>query len=156
MRPGRDARPPSFISLLGSQRRLFRSYSARGSPKPRCRLVVAAVVHALKAVAQSRARAEFPQDSTSIAVNDDARREGLEQVLDQLRPCDTLLVWKLDRLGRLLRHLVDTVTGLAERGIGCRSLQETLDTTTPGGKPPSATQCSATSQFACRHPMGTV
>jgi hypothetical protein len=58
----------------------------------------------------------------------------LDQVLDQLRPGDTLVVWKLDRLGRSLRHLVDTVTGLAERGIGFRSLQESIDTTTPGGK----------------------
>jgi DNA invertase Pin-like site-specific DNA recombinase len=55
----------------------------------------------------------------------------LEQLLDQLRPGDTLVVWKLDRLGRSLRHLVDTVTGLAERGIGFRSLQEAIDTTTP-------------------------
>jgi predicted site-specific integrase-resolvase len=38
----------------------------------------------------------------------------LEQVLDQLRPGDTLVVWKLDRLGRSLRHLVDTITGLAD------------------------------------------
>jgi hypothetical protein len=51
-------------------------------------------------------------------------RPTLTQVLDQLRPGDTLVVWKLDRLGRSLRHLVDTVTGLAERGIGFRSLQE--------------------------------
>jgi DNA invertase Pin-like site-specific DNA recombinase len=58
----------------------------------------------------------------------------LEQLLDQLRPGDTLVVWKLDRLGRSLRHLVDTVTGLAEHGIGFRSLQEAIDTTTPGGK----------------------
>jgi DNA invertase Pin-like site-specific DNA recombinase len=58
----------------------------------------------------------------------------LEQVLDQLRPGDTLVVWKLDRLGRSLRHLVDTITGLADRGIGFRSLQEAIDTTTPGGK----------------------
>jgi DNA invertase Pin-like site-specific DNA recombinase len=58
----------------------------------------------------------------------------LEQVLDQLRPGDTLVVWKLDRLGRSLRHLVDMVTGLADRGIGFRSLQEAIDTTTPGGK----------------------
>jgi len=58
----------------------------------------------------------------------------LTQILDQLRPGDTLVVWKLDRLGRSLRHLVDTVTGLAERGIGFRSLQEAIDTTTPGGK----------------------
>src|SRR5215213_6599204 len=61
-------------------------------------------------------------------------RPTLERVLDQLRPADTLVVWKLDRLGRSLRHLVDAVTGLAERGIGFRSLQEAIDTTTPGGK----------------------
>jgi DNA invertase Pin-like site-specific DNA recombinase len=63
-----------------------------------------------------------------------ADRPVLEQVLDQLRPGDALVVWKLDRLGRSLRHLVDTVTGLAERGVGFRSLQEQVDTTTPGGK----------------------
>ena len=57
-------------------------------------------------------------------------RPTLEQVLDQLRPGDTLVVWKLDRLGRSLRHLVDTITSLAERGIGFRSLQEAIDTTT--------------------------
>ena len=61
-------------------------------------------------------------------------RPALAQVLDQLRPGDTLVVWKLDRLGRSLRHLVDTVTGLADRGVGFRSLQEQVDTTTPGGK----------------------
>ena len=61
-------------------------------------------------------------------------RPTLEQVLDQLRPGDTLVAWKLDRLGRSLRHLVDTVTSLAERGVGFRSLQEAIDTTTPGGK----------------------
>jgi DNA invertase Pin-like site-specific DNA recombinase len=59
-------------------------------------------------------------------------RPTLEQLLDQLRPGDTLVVWKLDRLGRSLRHLVDTVTGLAERDIGFQSLQEAIDTTTPG------------------------
>jgi DNA invertase Pin-like site-specific DNA recombinase len=44
------------------------------------------------------------------------------------------VVWKLDRLGRSLRHLVDTATRLADRDIGFRSLQEAIDTTTPGGK----------------------
>jgi DNA invertase Pin-like site-specific DNA recombinase len=61
-------------------------------------------------------------------------RPELTTVLDQLRPGDTLVVWKLDRLGRSLRHLVDTITCPAERGVGFRSLQESIDTTTPGGK----------------------
>ncbi len=63
-----------------------------------------------------------------------AARPALDQVLDQLRPGDTLVVWKLDRLGRSLRHLVDTITVLADRGVEFRSLQEQVDTTTPGGK----------------------
>ena len=63
-----------------------------------------------------------------------ADRPQLTAVLDQLRPGDTLVVWKLDRLGRSLRHLVDTVTTLADRGVGFRSLQEQVDTTTAGGK----------------------
>jgi DNA invertase Pin-like site-specific DNA recombinase len=51
-----------------------------------------------------------------------------------LRPGDTLTVWKLDRLGRSLRHLVDTVTALQEREVGFRSLQENIDTTTATGR----------------------
>src|SRR5205085_4767549 len=54
--------------------------------------------------------------------------------LSHLRSGDTLVVWSLDRLGRSLRHLIDTVTGLQERGIGFKSLQESIDTTTSGGK----------------------
>jgi DNA invertase Pin-like site-specific DNA recombinase len=61
---------------------------------------------------------------TETASGARADRPVLAQVLDQLRPGDTLVVWKLDRLGRSLRHLVDTVTGLAERGVGFRSMQE--------------------------------
>jgi DNA invertase Pin-like site-specific DNA recombinase len=71
---------------------------------------------------------------TETASGARADRPTLAQLLDQLRPGDTLVVWKLDRLGRSLRHLVDTVTGLAEREIGFRTLQEAIDTTTPGGK----------------------
>jgi DNA invertase Pin-like site-specific DNA recombinase len=55
-------------------------------------------------------------------------RPTLEQALDQLRPGDTLVVWKLDRLGRSVRHLVNTVIGLADRDVGFRSLQEAIDT----------------------------
>ena len=61
-------------------------------------------------------------------------RKELAKVLDQLRPGDTLAVWRLDRLGRSLRHLIETVTALAERKIGFRSLTENIDTTTAGGK----------------------
>jgi DNA invertase Pin-like site-specific DNA recombinase len=71
---------------------------------------------------------------TETASGARADRPILEQVLDQLRPGDTLVVWRLDRLGRSLRHLVDTVTSLADRGVGFRTLQEAIDTTTPGGK----------------------
>ena len=71
---------------------------------------------------------------TEAASGARADRPALAQLLDQLRPGDTLVVWKLDRLGRSLRHLVDTVTALAERGVGFRRLQEQVDTTTPGGK----------------------
>src|SRR3954452_10540769 len=61
-------------------------------------------------------------------------RPGLTVALSHLRAGDTLVVWRLDRLGRSLRHLIDTVTGLQERGIGLKSLQESIDTTTSGGR----------------------
>src|SRR3954467_11403085 len=63
-----------------------------------------------------------------------ASRPGLTEALSHLRSGDTLVVWRLDRLGRSLRHLIDTVTGLQERGIGFKSLQESIDPTTSGGK----------------------
>lgn len=61
-------------------------------------------------------------------------RAELAWALEALREGDTLVVWKLDRLGRSLPHLVQTVRSLEERGVGFRSLQESLDTTTSGGK----------------------
>src|ERR687893_739314 len=63
-----------------------------------------------------------------------AERNGLTDALSHLRSGDTLVVWRLDRLGRSLRHLIDTVTALQERGIGFKSLRESIDTTTSGGK----------------------
>jgi DNA invertase Pin-like site-specific DNA recombinase len=63
------------------------------------------------------------------------RRPRLERVLDLLRPGDTLVVWRLDRLGRNLRHPIATVTDLSAREVGFRSLTEGIDTTTPTGRP---------------------
>ena len=63
-----------------------------------------------------------------------AQRPELAKVLDQLRPGDTLVVWRLDRLGRSIRHLIDQLQALEERGVGFRSLQETIDTTSSGGR----------------------
>jgi DNA invertase Pin-like site-specific DNA recombinase len=51
-----------------------------------------------------------------------------------VREGDTLVVWRLDRLGRSLEHLIETVTALEERGVGFQSLQESIDTTTSGGR----------------------
>ena len=61
------------------------------------------------------------------------RRPQLDQVLADLRPGDTLVVWRLDRLGRSLRHLIDVVNDLEHRGIAFRSLRESIDTTSPAG-----------------------
>src|SRR5262245_35282166 len=61
-------------------------------------------------------------------------RPGLTEALAYLREGDVLIVWKLDRLGRSLPHLIETVMGLEQRGIGLRSLTEQIDTTTPGGR----------------------
>lgn len=61
-------------------------------------------------------------------------RPGLEKALQRLREGDTLVVWKLDRLGRSLKHLIESVHALEERGVGFRSLQDNIDTSSPGGK----------------------
>ncbi len=61
-------------------------------------------------------------------------RLGLTAILKECRTGDTLVVWKLDRLGRSLPHLVAIVRDLGLRGVGFRSLQEQIDTTTSSGK----------------------
>jgi len=61
-------------------------------------------------------------------------RNGLEAAIDSLRKGDTLVVWKLDRLGRSLRHLIEVINLLNDRGCYFRSLQENIDTGSSGGK----------------------
>ncbi len=61
-------------------------------------------------------------------------RPELQRLREQLRPDDTVVVWRLDRLGRSIRHLIDTMTELNDQGVGFRSLTENIDTTTPGGR----------------------
>ncbi len=63
-----------------------------------------------------------------------SERPGLQEAMNHLRAGDTLVVWRLDRLGRTLKHLIATITDLNEQGIGFKSLQEQMDTTTSGGK----------------------
>ena len=70
------------------------------------------------------------EDKLSGARDD---RPGLKQCLEYLAEGDVLVVWKLDRLGRSLGHLLQILTGLKKRGIGFRSLTETIDTTTAMG-----------------------
>lgn len=61
-------------------------------------------------------------------------RPQLTRTLEYLREGDVLVVWRLDRLGRSLKHLVTLVADLEENGVGFRSLHESIDTTTPAGK----------------------
>ena len=61
-------------------------------------------------------------------------RPGLSEALEYARAGDVLVVWKLDRLGRSLAHLIEVVQSLQKKDIGFRSLQEQMDTTTPGGQ----------------------
>src|SRR2546421_4899615 len=71
---------------------------------------------------------------TDTASGTQTERKGLEEAIDFLRAGDSLVVWRLDRLGRSLRHLIEVITALEKRGIGFKSLTESIDTTTSGGK----------------------
>jgi DNA invertase Pin-like site-specific DNA recombinase len=62
------------------------------------------------------------------------QRPGLAQALDVLRAGDTLVVWKLDRLGRSVKDLLNFAGGLSDRGVGFVSLTDSIDTTTASGR----------------------
>ena len=85
----------------------------------------------------SKTRLRKPAVSRSLPIRlsgTKVERKGLTEALSHLRAGDTLVVWRLDRLGRSLRHLIDTITALQARGVGFKSLTENIDTTTSGGK----------------------
>ena len=71
---------------------------------------------------------------TDVASGTKAARPGFAEALDYLRAGDTLVVWRLDRLGRSLSHLIEVVSCLQDRDVGFRALQEQVDTTSAGGK----------------------
>jgi DNA invertase Pin-like site-specific DNA recombinase len=71
---------------------------------------------------------------TDTASGATIERKGLDEALAYVREGDTLVVWRLDRLGRSLKHLIETITNLSNRKIGFKSITENIDTTTSGGK----------------------
>lgn len=71
------------------------------------------------------------EDIASGAKSD---RDGLSQALNYMREGDTLVVWKLDRLGRSLKQLIEVINQIHDENKAFISLQESIDTTTPGGK----------------------
>src|SRR5207302_7902594 len=79
-------------------------------------------------------KAGCSQIFTDTASGAQTERPGLTEALAYVREGDTFVVWRLDRLGRTLKHLIETVTDLSQRHIGFKSLTESIDTTTSGGK----------------------
>jgi DNA invertase Pin-like site-specific DNA recombinase len=71
---------------------------------------------------------------TETASGSRTDRIELARLIENARTGDTLVVWRLDRLGRSLRHLIDLSEQLQERGIGLRSITEAIDTSTPAGR----------------------
>lgn len=88
--------------------------------------------HALQIDALTAAGCERIFSETASGAQRD--RPELARLLEYLRPGDTLTVWKLDRLGRSLPHLLEVAMSIAERGINFRSLTDGIDTTTPAGR----------------------
>ena len=79
-------------------------------------------------------KAGCDQDLHRHRIRRQSRAHGLDEALSYVRTGDTLVVWRLDRLGRSLPHLIETITGLNNRRIGFKSITEAIDTTTSGGK----------------------
>jgi DNA invertase Pin-like site-specific DNA recombinase len=71
---------------------------------------------------------------TDIAGGSQAQCQGLQSAVEYLREGDTIVVWRLDRLGRSLRKLIDLINSLHEQGIGFKSLVDAIDTSTPTGQ----------------------
>ena len=80
-----------------------------------------------------RSQAGCTKVYTEIISGARAERPILDQLLDTLRAGDVLVIWKLDRLGRSLKHLLEIVTDLMTRQVGLKSLNDPIDTTTPQG-----------------------
>ena len=79
-------------------------------------------------------KADCSKIFTDTASGAKAERKGLEEALNFLREGDILVVWRLDRLSRSLKDLIERLTELHSRSIGFKSLTESIDTTTSGGK----------------------
>lgn len=79
-------------------------------------------------------RAECEQIFEDTASGKNARRQGLRRAIRRLKPGDSLVVWKLDRLGRSVRDLITLVSELQDKGIHFRSLTDSIDTSTPAGR----------------------
>lgn len=71
---------------------------------------------------------------TDVASGSKSERDGLNEALSYVREGDTLVVWRLDRLGRSIKDLIEKINALENRKIGFKSLQENMDTTTSGGR----------------------
>jgi DNA invertase Pin-like site-specific DNA recombinase len=88
----------------------------------------------LDALKTTGCAAEYTFTDNISTRKDSSEREGLEKAMNLLREGDTLVVWRLDRLGRTLRELIELINDFGARGISFKSLTENIDTTTPNGK----------------------
>jgi DNA invertase Pin-like site-specific DNA recombinase len=87
----------------------------------------------MQVLTQRRKLASAENDTDTIS-GSTAARPGLEQLRSHLRPGDTLVVWRMDRLFRSLKHMIELTDWLREQGIEFQSLSEQLDTSTPAGR----------------------